>query len=33
MNVERNKGYKNVKGIIPITEYDKSERTGEYGIF
>jgi hypothetical protein len=33
MNVERNKGYKNVKGIIPITQYDKSERTREYGIF
>jgi hypothetical protein len=33
INVERKEGNENLKATIPITDYDKPNTTGEYGIF
>jgi hypothetical protein len=33
MNVEKSKVMRISKKAIPITDYDRSETTGEYGIF
>jgi hypothetical protein len=33
MNMEKNSGNEDLKGIIPIANYDRSETTRECGIF